>query len=64
MLPDEEGMQDERINQAMQGLCKLAAKGKIVAVPGWEHPYGWLLESDEMCEVVLEFLADVCNTSA
>jgi len=61
MLPGGEELQDERIKQAMQGLSKLASKGKIVAVPGWEHPYGWLLNPDEMGKAVLEFLAKVRN---
>ena len=58
MLPDEEAQQDERIKKAMQGLCKLVGKGKIVAVPGWVHPYGWLLEPDEMNIVVMGFLVE------
>jgi pimeloyl-ACP methyl ester carboxylesterase len=61
LLPDAEASQDERMKQAMQGLCKLAAKGKIVAVPDWEHPYGWMLEPDQMCQAVREFLAQVRN---
>jgi pimeloyl-ACP methyl ester carboxylesterase len=61
MLPGEDGAQDARINQAMQGLCKLASKGKIVAVPGWVHPYGWLLEPDAMCKVVMEFIVEAGN---
>jgi pimeloyl-ACP methyl ester carboxylesterase len=40
---------------AMQGLCQ---PGKIVIVPGWQHPYGWLINPDEMCRVVLAFLAE------
>jgi pimeloyl-ACP methyl ester carboxylesterase len=61
MLPDEEAQQDERIKQAMQGLCKLVSKGKIVAVPGWVHPYGWLLEPDEMNKVVMEFIVEASS---
>lgn len=59
MLPGEADWQDERARAAMQGLCQLAGKGKIVAVPGWVHPYGWLLDPDEMSRVVLKFLAEV-----
>jgi pimeloyl-ACP methyl ester carboxylesterase len=43
--------------RSMQELCQLTPHGKIVAVPGWIHPYGWLIEPAEMCRVVLEFLA-------
>jgi pimeloyl-ACP methyl ester carboxylesterase len=44
--------------RAMQGLCQLTPRGKIASVPGWRHPYGWLLDPDEMCRVVLAFLAE------
>lgn len=43
---------------AMQGLCELAPKGKLVVVPGWMHPYGWLLHPETMCQTVLEFLSE------
>jgi len=42
---------------AMQGLSGLARSGKLVVVPGWMHPYGWLLHPEAMCQVVLEFLS-------
>ena len=50
---------DPEETRAMQGLCQLAPHGKIVIVPGWEHPYGWLTNPDEMCRVVLEFLLEM-----
>jgi pimeloyl-ACP methyl ester carboxylesterase len=59
MLPGEEELQDDRIKQAMLGLSKLVSEAKIVAVPGWEHPYGWLLDPAPMCRTILEFLADI-----
>ena len=58
MLPGEEELQNERIKSVMQALSQLAQKGRIVAVPGWIHAYGWLLDSEEMTKVVLEFLFD------
>ena len=61
MLPGEEELQNERIKNVMQALSQLVQKGKIVAVPGWIHPYGWLLNSEEMTRVVLEFLAEARN---
>ncbi|MCG2786262.1 MAG: alpha/beta hydrolase [Anaerolineae bacterium] len=42
---------------ATQKMCALARQGKLVIVPGWEHPYGWLLHPEAMCQTVLEFLA-------
>ena len=62
MLPGEDDMKDERTKSAMTGLSKLAANAKIAAVPGWDHPYGWLLVDPEpTSKVILEFLADVGN---
>ena len=58
MLATEEDMQDERAKNAMQGLCQLAPQARIVAVPGWIHPYGWLVDPEAMTQVVLEFLAE------
>lgn len=59
MLPDEQDAQNERTKAAMTGLCQLAGKGKIVSVPGWIHPYGWLLDPEGICKVILDFLAEV-----
>jgi len=59
MLPDEDDLQNERTKTAMKGLCQLASKGKIVSVPGWVHPYGWLLDPEEMSKVILGFLVEV-----
>jgi 2-succinyl-6-hydroxy-2,4-cyclohexadiene-1-carboxylate synthase len=59
MLPDEQDLQSERARAAMKGLKELSRQGKIVQVSGWVHPYGWLLNSEEMCKTILEFLAEV-----
>ena len=59
MLPGEADMQDERAKIAMKGLSQLVSRGKIVPVPGWVHPYGWLLDPEEISKVVLGFLAEI-----
>ena len=59
LLPTEDDLQDERTQAAMLGLSKLACQAKIVAVPGWVHPYGWLLDPDEMEKTLLEFWAHI-----
>ncbi len=59
MLSDEEDQQNERMAAAMQGLCRLTPQGRIVTVPGWIHPYGWLLDPDGICKTILEFLAEI-----
>lgn len=55
MLPDEEILPNEK--RAMEKLSRLAQNAKIVSVPGWVHPFGWLLDPEEMSKVILEFLA-------
>ncbi len=59
MLPGEDDWSDERTRAIIEGLGKLAGGAKIVAVPGWVHPYGWLIDPEEACKAVLEFLAEV-----
>jgi pimeloyl-ACP methyl ester carboxylesterase len=61
MLPCEDELGDEGFVKAMNGLCALLPQGRIVRVPGWIHPYGWLLDLDKMAEAVLAFL-DECMT--
>lgn len=57
MLPDAEELQNARYRNAMHGLCGLAQDCRIVEVPGWNHPYGWLVEPEGACKAVLDFLA-------
>lgn len=57
MLPDEDVLNDVREKAAMQGLAGLAKQARIVEVPGWNHPYGWLLQPGPVSEAILKFLA-------
>lgn len=59
MLPDTYPGQDEREKEIMEAFFKLAGKGKIVAVPEWVHPFGWMLTPDSVSEAILEFFAEV-----
>jgi len=56
MLPGEDVFENPRETAAMQGLCALAARGRIARVAGWDHPYGWLIDPEGACREVLEFL--------
>jgi pimeloyl-ACP methyl ester carboxylesterase len=56
MLPGEDVLENEREKAVMEGLRELAQQGEIVAVSGWVHPYGWLLNPEGGCKVVLKFL--------
>jgi pimeloyl-ACP methyl ester carboxylesterase len=59
MLPDTYPGQNEREKEVMEGLFALAGKGKIVAVPEWVHPFGWMLTPKEVSQAVMEFLSQV-----
>lgn len=59
MLPDTYPGQSAREKEIMEGLLKLVKKGEIVAVPEWNHPYGWMLTPKEVSQVVLDFLAEL-----
>jgi 2-succinyl-6-hydroxy-2,4-cyclohexadiene-1-carboxylate synthase len=59
MLPDTYPGQDAREKEIMQGLFDLLERGKIVAVPEWVHPFGWMLTPESVSEAILEFLTEV-----
>jgi pimeloyl-ACP methyl ester carboxylesterase len=59
MMPDVYPGQNEKEKQVMQGLFKLIKKGKIVTVPEWVHPYGWMLTPESGSKAVLEFWSEV-----
>jgi len=50
---------DPAETSAMQGLCQLARDGKLVVIPDWMHPYGWLFQPEAICQTVLAFIAKV-----
>ena len=62
MLPDTYPGQDEREKKAMEGLFKLVDQGKIVSVPEWVHPFGWMLTPESVSKAVLEFLTEICDS--
>lgn len=59
MLPDTYPGQSEREKEIMQGLFEIVGQGKIVAVPEWVHPFGWMLTPESISRAVLDFLAGV-----
>ena len=59
MMPDTYPGQDEREKTVMQGLFKLVERGKIVSVPEWVHPFGWMITPQEGSKAVLEFLDEI-----
>jgi len=59
MLPDTYPGQDEKEVDIMQRLFALIADGKIVYVPEWVHPFGWMLTPESGSKAVLSFLETV-----
>lgn len=56
LLAGEEEFQDERTCLAAQGFSRLASHGELVVVTGWSHPYGWLDDPSEICQIIQSFL--------
>jgi pimeloyl-ACP methyl ester carboxylesterase len=61
MLPGQDVLENERETAAMEGLRALAEQGRIAQVPGWEHPYGWLLDPEEAGNAILRFLGSTTH---
>jgi pimeloyl-ACP methyl ester carboxylesterase len=61
MLPGEDVFENEQEKAAMQGLSRLAQHAQVVAVSGWVHPYGWLLNPEGVCKAILKFLGDTSS---
>jgi pimeloyl-ACP methyl ester carboxylesterase len=58
MVPGEDVFDNELETAAMEGLRALAEQGQIAQVPSWLHPYGWLLDPEEVSKAILRFLSD------
>ena len=61
MLPGEDVFENEREKAAMEGLRDLAKQAQVVAVSGWVHPYGWLLNPEGVCREILRFLGTISS---
>lgn len=59
MAPGTEEAQNARERAVMEGLRKLAKQAEIVEVSGWVHPYGWLLDPQDISRTILRFLGEL-----
>lgn len=59
LLPDTFPGQDECEVDIMQRLFALIGDGRIVKIPDWVHPYGWMLTPKSGSRAVLDFLKDI-----
>ncbi|MBN1661617.1 MAG: alpha/beta hydrolase [Anaerolineae bacterium] len=62
MVPGEDVLANEQEKAAMEGLAALAEHAEIAQVNGWDHPFGWLLDPEEVCKAVEKFLGDCAHT--
>ena len=56
MLTNKE-LEEGREKEVLLGLKTLAENAEIGEVPGWEHPYLWMLDPDEVCQSIQFFLS-------
>lgn len=61
MLPGEDVLENEREKAAMEGLRELAEQGEIGEVSGWVHPFGWLINPEDVSKAILKFLGDTAH---
>ena len=58
MMPDTNPGQTDREKEVMLALSALVTNCKIVAVPEWVHPFGWMITPESASRAVLEFLEE------
>ena len=49
-------IEDEHEQAVRQDLCSLARWAQLVDIDGWDHPFGWLVDPDQMCHTISDFL--------
>ncbi len=59
MMPDEIPGQDEKELAIMNALFQLVKHGKIVRIPGWVHPFGWMITPEAGSLAVRSFLEEI-----
>jgi|AutmiccommuBRH23_1029490.scaffolds.fasta_scaffold00062_83 hypothetical protein len=55
MLANKE-LEEGREKEVLLGLKDLAENAEFGEVDGWEHPYLWMLDPDNACKIILQFL--------
>jgi len=59
MMPDVYPGQDERELAIMDALFRLVKHGKIIRVPEWVHPFGWMITPESGSRAVLSFFVEI-----
>jgi 2-succinyl-6-hydroxy-2,4-cyclohexadiene-1-carboxylate synthase len=56
MLPGQGDQDDPAEMAVIEKLAALAPQAEVFNLPGWDHPYGWLIDPAPVCAAVLDFL--------
>lgn len=59
ITPGVNEVKNQKVMEIVREFSKLSQKAKIIEVEGWIHPYGWLIDSEEMCSVILKFIKEL-----
>lgn len=59
MMSDEIPGQDEKELAIMDALFRLVKHGKIVRIPGWVHPFGWMITPEAGSKAVKSFIEEI-----
>jgi pimeloyl-ACP methyl ester carboxylesterase len=59
MVTSDEEPENPLEKAATLKMSELPANSLLAVVPGWNHPYGWMLDPDAMVKIVLNFLDKV-----
>jgi hypothetical protein len=57
LIPGADLFENPSEKAVMEGLAALAPHAKIADVPGWQHPYAWLLNPAPACNEIIGFLS-------
>lgn len=61
LLVTGEESDNEKEKEVVEGLRALTSQGKAVSIKGWDHPFGWLLNPEEVCPLILNFLRSTAH---
>lgn len=56
MLPGQADQDDPAEMAVIEKLAALAPDARVAGVPGWDHPFGWLVDPGPVCRAIPEFL--------
>ena len=61
LLGDDE-WQSEETKVVLKNLLDLTPDGRIAAVPGWVHPYGWMIDPESISKTITTFFRETVTS--